>query len=205
MVLKDRARSLAHKLLEARSEGERLKAVEEESRRLLLELEREAIERALSLVVGRVLGARWQRKRGATLWACRACGSRRALEVRRKGRVGRSLQSDPSCKVLGCGITALDENDCPLNWTHRGSVVQWIDDSSVHTSPTSQGCSGGGLPVCERGQVPPPSPSSSRSPGSPPSTLQPAAPSAETSFDPSRLPSSSLKSTPQICIDRHRG
>jgi len=62
MAPKDRVRSLAHKLVEAKSEGESLKAVEEESRRLLLEFKREAIERALSLVVGRVLGARWQRR-----------------------------------------------------------------------------------------------------------------------------------------------
>ncbi|HAL62568.1 MAG TPA: hypothetical protein DCP08_09210 [Chloroflexi bacterium] len=72
MAPKEHIRSLAHKLAEAKSEGERLRAVEEESRRLLLEFKREAIERALSLVVGRVLDPRWRRResREASPWMC---------------------------------------------------------------------------------------------------------------------------------------
>ena len=56
MILKDRTKSLARKLLEAKSQGERLRALEEEERRLLRELKRGAIEEALELTVERVLG-----------------------------------------------------------------------------------------------------------------------------------------------------
>ncbi|MFQ5886822.1 MAG: transposase [Anaerolineae bacterium] len=101
MIPRDRVRSLAHRLVEAKSEGERLKAVEEESRRLLLGFKREAIEKALSLVVGRVLGPRW-RRRGKRIipWNCRACGSRWASQVRRNGHYKRNL-------VVGEGVITL--------------------------------------------------------------------------------------------------
>ena len=94
MAPKDHIRSLAHKLAEAKGEGERLRAVEEESRRLLLEFKREAIEGALSLVVltgsrgiERVLGPRWQRResRKPSPWVCSHCGSRSLSEVWRNG------------------------------------------------------------------------------------------------------------------------
>jgi transposase-like protein len=112
MILKDRVRSLAHRLVEAKSEGERLKAVEEESRRLVLEFKREAIERALSLVVERVLGPRWQRRgKGITPWNCRACGSRWASQARRNGHYKRNLVVGegsieirvPQIECKGCG------------------------------------------------------------------------------------------------------
>jgi hypothetical protein len=72
MALKDRVRGLAHKLPEARSEGERLRPVEERSRRMLLEFKREAVQRALSLVVEGVLGPGWQRResRKPFPWVC---------------------------------------------------------------------------------------------------------------------------------------
>jgi len=73
MAPNDPIKGLAHKFAEAKSEGERLKAVEEESRRLILEFKREAIERALIRVVERVLGACWER---ITPWNCKACGKR---------------------------------------------------------------------------------------------------------------------------------
>jgi len=112
MAPKDRVRSLAHKLVEAKSEGESLKAVEEESRRLLLEFKREAIERALSLVVERVLGARWQRRgKRITPWNCRVCGSRWGSQVRRNGHYRRHLVVGegsieirvPQVECKGCG------------------------------------------------------------------------------------------------------
>ena len=119
MAPKDHIRSLAHKLAEAKSEGERLRAVEEESRRLLLEFKREAIERALSLVVltgsrgiGRVLGPRWQRRgERITPWNCRACGNRWASQVRRNGHYKRNLVVGegsieirvPQIECKGCG------------------------------------------------------------------------------------------------------
>jgi len=72
MAPRDHVRTLAHKLAEAKSEGERLRAVEEESRRLLLEFKREAIERALGLVVERLLGSPWRRRasRKPSPWVC---------------------------------------------------------------------------------------------------------------------------------------
>jgi len=88
-------RSLAHKLAEAKSEGETLKGVEEESGRLLLEFGREAIETTLSLVAERVLlrsldlktegWALADKRRGKriTPWSCRACGRRCASQVSR--------------------------------------------------------------------------------------------------------------------------
>jgi len=102
MIPRDRTRNLVHKLAEAKSEGERLKAVEEESRRLLLEFKREAIERALSLVVGRVLGPRWSRREGRkpSPWVCSHCGSRILSQVRRNGHYRRGL-------VVGEGLITI--------------------------------------------------------------------------------------------------
>lgn len=115
MAPKDRVRSLAHKLVEAKSERERLKAVEEESRRLLLEFKREAIERALSLVVERVLGPRWRRRESKkpSPWVCSHCGSRTLSEVRRNGHYRRGLVVGeglitiqvPQIECKGCGKT----------------------------------------------------------------------------------------------------
>jgi len=101
MAPKDHIRSLAHKLVEAKSERERLRAVEEESRRLLLEFKREAIERALSLVVEGVLGPRWWRResRKPSPWACNRCGSRSLSEVRRNGHY-RPWPAIPSLGIL---------------------------------------------------------------------------------------------------------
>ena len=81
MAPRDHVRTLAHKLAEAKSEGERLRAVEEESRKLLLEFKREAIERALRLVVltgsrgiERLLGSPWGRRESRKNIRCFSLG-----------------------------------------------------------------------------------------------------------------------------------
>jgi len=98
------------------------------------------------------------------------------------------------------GITGLDESSSSTS-TNQHPVVQQTDASPVYMFPTVQGCTAGGLRACGRGQALPASPSSSASSDSPPGTLRPGAPSTETSFDHSTVPSSSL----QVSItDLHR-
>lgn len=119
MALKDHIRRLAHKLVEAKSKGERLRAVEEASRRLLLEFKREAIERALSLVVEGVLGPRWQRRgKRITPWNCRACGSRWASQVRRNGHYRRGL-------VVGEGLITVQVPQIECQWCGKAIQVEW--------------------------------------------------------------------------------
>lgn len=120
MAPKDYVRSLAHKLAEAKSEGERLRAVEEESRRLLLEFKREAIERALSLVVGRVLGPRWWRResRKPSPWVCTSCGSRSLSEVRRNGHYRRGL-------VVGEGLIIIQVPQIECKGCGKAIQIEW--------------------------------------------------------------------------------
>ncbi len=100
MTLKEHTKSLARKLLEAKSRGERLWVLEpaprrarpgEEERQVLRELKREAIEEALELTVERVLGPRWQRREeeGLSPWPCHHCGSRLLSQMRRNGHYRR--------------------------------------------------------------------------------------------------------------------
>lgn len=111
MVPRDHAKRVARKLIEAKGRGEQLRAVQEASRQLVLALKREAIEEALALVVRRVLGARWERRRGGTPWSCRVCGPRVASQVRRNGHYRRFLVVGegtvqirvPQVECVGCG------------------------------------------------------------------------------------------------------
>lgn len=102
MILKDHTKSLARKLLDAKSRGEQLRVLEEEKRRVLRELKREAIEEALELLVERVLGPRWQRREEERLspWLCLHCGSRLLSQMRRNGHYRRNL-------VVGEGVITL--------------------------------------------------------------------------------------------------
>ncbi|MFQ5886749.1 MAG: transposase, partial [Anaerolineae bacterium] len=120
MAPNDHARSLAHKLAEAKSEGERLRAVEEESRKLLLEFKQEAIEKALSLVVERVLGPRWQRRerREPSPWVCSSCGSRSLSQVWRNGHYRRGL-------VVGEGLITIQVPQIECKGCGKAIQIEW--------------------------------------------------------------------------------
>ena len=129
MVLKDHVKSLAGKLLDAKSQGERLRALEpaprrarpgEEERRVLRELKRKAIEQALELLVERVLGPRWQRREEERLspWLCHHCGSRLLSQMRRNGHYRRNL-------VVGEGVIALWVPQVECKGCGRSIRVEW--------------------------------------------------------------------------------
>jgi len=120
MIPRDYVKSLAHKLAEAKSEGERLRAVEEESRRLLLEFKQEAIERALTLVVERVLGPRWSRRESRKLspWMCSHCGSRTLSQVRRNGHYRRGL-------VVGEGLITIQVPQIECQGCGKAIPIEW--------------------------------------------------------------------------------
>jgi transposase-like protein len=120
MAPKDHARSLAHKLVEAKSAGERLRVLEEESRGLLLEFKREAIETALSLVVERVLGPRWQRgeRSKPSFWMCSHCGSRSFSSARRNGHYRRGL-------VVGEGLITIQVPQIECKGCGKAIEIEW--------------------------------------------------------------------------------
>jgi len=120
MTLKDHTKSLARKLLEAKSRGERLRVLEDEERRVLKELKREAIEEALELTVERVLGPRWQRreKEGLSPWLCLHCGSRFLSQMRRNGHYRRNL-------VVGEGVITLWVPQVECKECGKSIRVEW--------------------------------------------------------------------------------
>jgi len=120
MILKHHVKSLARKLLEAKSRGERLRVLEEEERRVLRELKREAIEEALELTVERVLGPRWQRREGERLspWLCHDCGSRLLSQMRRNGHYRRNL-------VVGEGVITLWVPQVECKGCGKSIRVEW--------------------------------------------------------------------------------
>lgn len=119
MILKHHVKSLARKLLEAKSRGERLRVLEEEERRVLRELKREAIEEVLELMVERVLGPRWQRREeGFSPWICHCCGSRLLSQMRRNGHYRRNL-------VVGEGVITLWVPQVECKGCGKSIRVEW--------------------------------------------------------------------------------
>jgi len=103
--------TVAAALVGSKSLTEAVGIVQEGQRQELLRWKGRVLLEALERLVAQHLGRRWQRRRGPTPWACRACGPREAQQVKRNGHYQRSLVvlegvltlRVPQLRCLKCG------------------------------------------------------------------------------------------------------